>query len=59
LPARTHSSAVVRGAADREHVHAVDLDAGDAEALAAAVELVLGAARLTLVPIAYWLFSIT
>ena len=29
-------------AAHREHVHAVDLEAGDAEALAALVELVLG-----------------
>src|SRR5690606_13183609 len=31
-----------RRAAHREHVHAVDLDAGDAEALAAAIELVFG-----------------
>src|SRR3546814_8088278 len=33
-------------AAHREHVHAVDLHAGDAEALAAAIELVLRAAAV-------------
>ena len=41
LPARTHSSALGR-AAHREHVHAVDLQARNAEAVAALVELVLG-----------------
>jgi hypothetical protein len=59
LPARTHFSAVSAAPRHRQHVHAVDLDAGNAEAFAAAIELVLGDERLTLVPMAYWLFSIT
>jgi hypothetical protein len=42
LPARTHFERFLGRTAHREHVHAVDLDAGNAEAFAAAIELVLG-----------------
>ena len=59
LPSRAKRDQLLGLLVDRDHVHAVDLVAGDAEGHAAVAQARPAAARLTEVPMAYWLFSIT